>query len=123
MNHNRTVNVDRLELLSALQKNREAHQKEFIEVLSDYKLKLQHDLKQLAKTINKAESLSDFQAITLWLTPAPSYHDQEYAEIIEMLEMSIDPTIELNSQEFKAYFKNEWQWRQAFTAMASSYKV
>lgn len=122
MNHNRTVNVDRMELLSALQVNRAAHVAELVEAVIDYKAKLLNDLKQMSKAIGKAEFLEDFQKLHLWFPPAPVSHDSEYAEIIDMLEMSVDANIELNTQEFKAYFKNEWQWRQAFTAMAQSYK-
>jgi hypothetical protein len=122
MNHNRTVNVDRMELLSALQKNRAAHSVELDEVVIDYKAKLLNDIKLLGKTVSKTESLEELQQLHLWFPPAPVSHDTEYAEIIDMLEMSVDTTISLDAQEFKAYFKNEWQWRQAFAAAAASYK-
>jgi hypothetical protein len=58
----------------------------------------------------------------LYITP-PQNHAEEFTEMIEMFELSVDEKINLDHQSFKAFFKNEWPWKKQFEMLAASYKA
>lgn len=113
----RTVNVKRTELLEALRKNKEVHLAEFKEATEDFKKALVAELQKNLK-LAKAEKLDKLQ---ISMYPPTDYSDQ-YQEVIDMLEVSVDDTISLDSEAFKAYYKNEWSWTGQFKMMAATYK-
>lgn len=117
----RSVNVARSQLLEAIKKNREIHAAEYEVALVDFKTRLQEDLKAALEKVATKEprDLSRFSVAVRF----PQSHVQEYDDVIEMLEMSVDDTIELDSESFKAYIKNEWSWTNQFKAMTESYQV
>lgn len=117
----RSVNVKRTELIEALKKNLEIHRAEYKEALVDFKKRLLEDLEAGAKHVANAtpEELSKFSVRIIF----PQNHEKEFEEVIEMLELSVDEHINLDSESFKAYFKNEWSWATAFKNMTESYKV
>lgn len=122
MHHNqRSVNVKRSELLIALKSNLQLHRTQYAEAVTDYRAKLLRDLKAKLKEVNSATDEALVQTRAPSFT-APQNHEEEYVEMIEMFEMSVDETINLDHQSFKAYFKNEWPWAAVFAATAMSYK-
>lgn len=119
--HNRSVNVSRKELLTALIANLAAHRKDYLEAVADYRVKVLHDLKKKTKEATKATDEQLLRMSHLYFNP-PQNHEQEYLDMIEMFEMSVDENINLDHASFKAYFKNEWPWSQQFAATAMAYK-
>lgn len=117
----RSVNVKRIELIEALKKNLEIHRKEYQEALIDFKTRLVEDLEAGAKHVAQAnaEELAKFSVRINF----PQNHEKDFEEVIEMLEMSVDEHINLDSESFKAYIKNEWSWTGVFKNMTESYKV
>jgi hypothetical protein len=119
---NKTVNVDRIELLNALKSNLEVHKAQYNEAITDYKTKLKLDVAELAETLEQ-EDLSISKLSKLRITfEAPADHSNDYIEAIEMLEMSVDSTIQLDEESFKAYIKNKWRWSDGFNDMLFSTK-
>ena len=114
----RTVNVKRLELLEMLKKNKELHQAEYDEALADFKKAMVAELQKQLK-LAKAEKLSELH-ISLY---PPKNHADDFQEVIDMMEVSVDEVINLDSESFKAFFKNEWSWSSQFKLLASSYKA
>lgn len=51
----------------------------------------------------------------------PADHGDDYMGTIRRLELCIDPDIELNTNEFDAYIRNKWQWREQFLATNLNY--
>lgn len=116
----RSVNVDRLALLKALRENQAVHRIEYAEALVEFHARLVSDLALALKAVKKetdVESLKNFRLNVV----APVNHEGEYAEVIEMLEMSVDETINLDSESFKAYIKNEWNWSRQFSQTKALY--
>jgi len=116
-----TVNVDRIKLLEALKANLEIHRTEYAQALIDFKDRLEQDLKLAAKKVSKTEpkDLRDFN----FTVNFPQNHEREFIEVIDMLEHSVDTTINLDSASFRAYIKNEWAWAHSFKMLNSSYKI
>lgn len=120
----RSVNVSRLVLLEKLRENLELHRAEYQEALVEYHARLEEDLKLALKKVKNTdaadvESLKGFR----FHVQFPQNHEQDYLDVIEMLELSVDENINLDSESFKAYIKNEWNWQHAFIAAKAAYAV
>ena len=111
------VNVNRLELIAALEAGLENHRREYVEAKSDYEKAV---VKFLEEAVSRAKS-GNFTDLVLRLSE-PSNHEKDYTNVIEMLTHSVDETIQLDSEAFRAYFKGEWCWKTMFGATASALK-
>lgn len=119
----RSVNVNRLELLEKLKENLKIHQAEYAEAVLEYRARLEEDLKLALKRVKNTEDgeiekkLKDFRFTITF----PPNHEKDYIEVIEMLEMSVDDTINLDAESFRAYIKNEWVWKAHFEMAKMAY--
>lgn len=116
----RSVNVDRNELLTKLKINLDLHRVEYQEALAEYQDRLLADLKLAVKKVNSTQNpieLKDFR----FNIQFPQNHEDDFKDVIEMLEMSVDQTINLDAESFKAYIKNEWSWQHHFQASKMAY--
>ena len=114
----RTVNVKRADLLEKLRANKETFIEEYKEALSDFNAKVIRELQQNLKKAKKGQ----LKEVRINLVP-PTDHTDDYQEVIDMMEVSVDEVINLDSESFKAYYKNEWNWTSHFKTLNSSYKL
>lgn len=117
----RSVNVSREKLLEALKTNRAKHAKEYAEALVAFKTRLLADLEAAILKVDETEpaALAEFEVEVDF----PANHDSEFSDIIDMLEHSTDSVINIDSESFKAYFNNEWNWSQSFARSVSNYAI
>ena len=115
--HKQTVTVCRLKLLQALKNNLEIHISEYKEATEDYKVIATCFAQQLLHEV----SHGNFKNMVFKIQEPISY-ESKYQDIIDMLEISVVDRIELDSQAFKAYFKNEWDWTSSFKNYSASLK-
>lgn len=115
--NNQSVNVSRAELIKCLSNNLKIHQKEYKQAVIDYQKKIKDEVNSLKKRIEKG----DFTKVRLNIEP-PVSHEKDFQNVIEMLGMSVDEVIQLDSGAYKAYVKNEWPWGAGFKALINSYK-
>jgi hypothetical protein len=120
--HQRSVNVSRLELLKKLRENLDLHCAEYASAIADYQERLLADLKLAVKKVAKVHDVNDLVNFSFSL-PYPKNYEDEFTQVIEMMEMSVDETIELDSNSFRAYVKNEWSWGQNFRLTNAMYKT
>lgn len=118
----RSVNVSRQELLQKLRENLEQHRAEYQEALSEFKARLESDLQLALKKVKKADDVLSLKKFSFDIT-FPQNHENDYIEVIEMLEMSVDETINLDAESFRAYIKNDWAWNHSFKSTLTSYKL
>ena len=114
----RTVNVKRVELLAILKTNKELFITEYNQAMVDFKAKM---IKELEVALKKAKK-GELDKVQLILSPPTDYTDS-YQEVIDMMEVSVDEVINLDSEAFKAYYKNEWSWSNSFKTLVGSYKI
>lgn len=115
-----SVKLNRNELLGIVRQNKEKHVKEFVDAVNDFKLavlKISQDNLKLAEeqditSIGKIKSIPAF----------PTSYAKSYDKAIRMLELSVDTEIELESHDFDQLVLDEWQWKQSFSTMNSTYK-
>ncbi len=116
----RSVNVSRKELLAKLKENLALHRQEYQEALVEFHTRLLEDLKLAQKKVSKIENIESLKNFR-FSVPFPQNHEKDYEEVIEMLEMSVDENINLDSESFRAYVKNDWQWKASFAAAKMAY--
>ena len=114
----RTVNVKRLELLEMLKKNKAIFISEYKQAMIDFKQKM---IGELEAALIKANA-GELEKLYISVSP-PTDHSDDYQEVIDMMEVSVDDVINLDSEAFKAYYKNEWSWTNQFKTLVGSYKV
>ncbi len=116
--HSQSVNVSREQLLAALRLNLTKHKSDYTQAVINYRLALQADLTQALVQANDPKSRLD--KIKVDFSHPQSYASQ-YQQVIDMLEYSVDETINLDSQAFRAYVKDEWSWKGSFETSNSVY--
>jgi hypothetical protein len=116
--HSQSVNVSRHSLLAALKVNLLKHQKDYTQAVINYRLALQADL---AAALGQAHD-PDFRLDKIKVDFShPQSYASQYQQVIDMLEFSVDETINLDSQAFRAYIKDEWSWKGSFETTNSTY--
>jgi hypothetical protein len=118
--HSQSVNVSRQKLLEALKENLAKHKKDYAQAVINYRIALQVDLTAALALANDSESRLD--KIKVDFSHPQSYASQ-YQQVIDMLEFSVDETINLDSQAFRAYIKDEWSWKSSFETSNSVFSV
>lgn len=113
-----TVNVSRRDLLEALELNLEKHKKAYAQAVINYRKALQVDL--TAALIQANDPNSQISKIKVEFNHPVSYANQ-YQKAIDMLKLSVDETINIDSDSFFAYFKDEWSWKSGFDLANSIY--
>jgi len=111
-----SVKINRNELLGIVRQNKEKHIKEFNEAVEDFK-------KAVIKVSEENIALVNEGKIELKSIPIkPVSYESSYTRAIRMLELSVDTEIELELHDFDQLVQDEWQWKQTFSTMNSTYK-
>lgn len=130
----RTVKVDRDKLLERLRANLAAHLEEYEAARAGYFVAAACVLAEKREEFRRAVEEADrrlgegkflppglpFSPHYLGLTP-PECHESDYRHIIEMVAMSVDPVIELRSDEFDCYVMDNWEWTREFKAFPANF--
>jgi hypothetical protein len=116
--HSQSVNVSRVKLLAALKENLAKHRKDYAEAIINYRLALKADLVEALNQANDPEFR--LEKINVDFSHPKSYANQ-YQQVIDMLDFSVDETINLDSQAFRAYIKDEWAWKGDFDVTNRTY--
>lgn len=117
-----TVNIDKEKLLETLHANRRKHEADYnialanfrtaaINALTDRKRQLEEDAWMTIKPRN-------FLAFNL---PVPQSYAHVYSEVINMLEMCENKTIEVSSFQFQCWVKDKWEWSDSLKMSNSGY--
>lgn len=112
----KTVKINRERLLAQLKLNRETHIAEYKEAHELYLAEAVEGLKKMLKDA-KAGKVQHHLHLEI-----PQSYEASYDRAIAMLEWSTDETVELDHSEFESYVRDNWNWKQNFTALAASYK-
>lgn len=113
-----TVRLNRDALLTKIKENRVQHEKAYLEAMVGFKKEVTEELEE---HLELAKSGKEYN-LNLNLTEPQSYLSW-YDQIITMLEMCIDETIELPEHDFKRYVMDDWEWKQSFASTTSFYNT
>lgn len=104
------------DLLDILKKNKAEHDKEYRLAKKTYD-QVRKEADTFEKKLKK-ENPGVFFAIEL---NEPRSYLKSYDQIIRMLELCVDETIELDGQTFSQYVMDEWDWSDRFRGETVTY--
>lgn len=113
------IQVSKQELLEKLRENKAIHIKEYKEVYAEYQSDTIAKMKKLLAAAKKVEPLTPIQYNTE-LTP-PQTHAEDYEIVIQMLEFSVEDTVEIDQRQFEQYILNKWDWTRRFEMSKTAY--
>ena len=97
------------------------YQKEkMVEMKKNYRKSVKDLKKQVAKELRMVEQKKR-DGYYYMTKPFPENHSDDYQGVIRKLELSVEPEIDLETNEFEWYVRNKWQWRQSFLNTNSYY--
>lgn len=108
--------VTRSNLIAAIKKNREKHQKIVEEAQKKYRELVIKKLDEMLAIARKGGKI--IQSVNL---PMPISRLKEYDNIIELLEMTDTPSVEITEEEFAKYVKDQWSWSMTFNSTNKIY--
>ncbi|MHB8098029.1 MAG: hypothetical protein ACYDD5_00380 [Sulfuricurvum sp.] len=111
------VKVNKNDLISKLEENREIHITEFNELKVDYMEAFTKQLKEMTKSVKNG----NFNTTTDFTMVKPTSYLKTYDEVIGMLKMSIEDTFEITQDEYRQYVLNDWNWSRSFAITKASY--
>jgi hypothetical protein len=118
--HGFKISMEVNKLLGLLKDNREKHTKEFTEAVTAYRGKVTKALRKRADDIERGAKTDPSKFLNFNL-PSPKSYTDDYTEVIDMLEMCEDDLVELDHEQFKNWVKDDWNWKDRFLALNSSY--
>lgn len=112
----REVKVDKIRLTGKLEANRTAHSEEYQSALRGWQKEVSEILKLDAQGLDsgKLAKLTPFD-------PAPQDHTQDYTNILEALEFSVEETLTLDFTTFRQYVLDDWNWKESWKISTSKY--
>lgn len=111
-----TIKANREQVLETLRKNRDAHVKMVAEAREGFLLEAKSWLRARLKEV-KAGKAPDLESD---LEPPPN-HTNVYDTAIRMLELSVDGTISLTSEQVRNLVMDEWDWKEVFIQTTTNY--
>lgn len=112
----KAVTVDRAKLLDTIKSNRTRHGLAAVKAREEYReaLKLALEAKLAALAAGKTPKPM------IKLQP-PDDHMKDYDRAVRMLEMSVDPVIDIDGEAFARLVDDDWEWKQSWLFKNSSY--
>jgi hypothetical protein len=111
----RTVKVAKQELIARVQGNMETHRADFDAGLETYRKAVVQELEEWLDQARKGKRIRAYTELR-----APEDHMEDYRQVLDMLEMSVDTEIELTHQEFSQFVRDDWGWKEQFTMSLES---
>lgn len=112
------VTVNREELIKRLETNRTAHRDVFLEAQKRYRELAIAELDAMLAEARAGKRIR--RSVTLI---EPQDHTSDYDLVLDMLGMEVGETIAISQQEFSCYARDEWAWRQQWTATNATYGI
>lgn len=114
----KAVTVNKAQLLTIVQGNRESHRARFEEALIGWQRTVTAELQA---AVDDALAGRDYR---VWFQlPKPEDHTDDYDDIIGMLSMHTEETIELETREYRRYVTDDWDWKHEFDRTYQAYTV
>jgi len=104
------------DVLAALIKNRERHQKIVAEARVGYAKRAREALLEQLKRLESGKA-----TIVVFSLTAPQDHTKVYDTAIEMMRMHTGKTVPLDSGQVRTLMMDEWDWKRHFLMANSAY--
>lgn len=113
------IQVNRKELITKLIENRARHVAEFNETFELFRIRA---VRQMEKNLDLARDTASRNVYLSIALQVPKSHEDEYNEVIGLLDMGTADTVELDMDSYKKYVLDKWNWKSAFDSSTQFYK-
>lgn len=125
---NRTITVNRTELIAGLAERKAAHEVEYADAMLGWNTAVGKEMRRCAAACDAflgTEDFADvdFSATRVRMPQRPEDYSNEYAKAIRMFEHEVDSTVDLEGEEISWYIHDEWSWSTTFKAINSAYTL
>ena len=110
------VNLDKRELRSVVQTNRDNHRALFEEAMEGYKRLVVRELERKISDVERGIQIDHRIQLEI-----PEDHTKDYDRVLKMLDMSQDTSIELGERAFDQYVMDNWGWSEEFNTSSQFY--
>ncbi|MDQ0375999.1 hypothetical protein [Cellulomonas humilata] len=112
----RTVRLNRDELVSRLQANRDNHRAIFERAVEGYRERWVEELERRLRDVRRGREINQYFSL-----PEPEDHTDDYDRVLTMARMSVDEVIELKEDEVAMFVMDQWSWKSSFTRTTTMY--
>ena len=112
----KNVNLDKSELRSVVQTNRDNHRALFEEAMEGYKRLVVRELERKISDVERGIQINHYIQLEI-----PEDHTKDYDRVLKMLDMSQDASIELGERDFDQYVMDNWGWSEEFNTSSKFY--
>ena len=113
------IKVSTVDLIKKLEENKKTHASEYATATEGYVLELKERLEKLTSQVEKDPLSANLRIIGE--LGKPSNYTNVYDQVISMLKMSVDEETELDSEQFRAWVQNTWEWSDSWRSLNSGY--
>jgi hypothetical protein len=110
------VRVNKAEIMAKIQANRDIHRSIYERAMEGYRKKAVARLNSVIDDLKAGKTPNLHIGLRI-----PEDHTTDYDVILDMLANSIDSYVELDEIGFRRYVRDEWDWKQNFTALTMDY--
>lgn len=110
-----TIKINKQKLIDKLKENKIKHIEDYEKALLGYKINAEKSLRNKIKELKKlpALELGEF-SLDFFGDRKPESHEYDFNMVIGMLEVSEDVEVNIDSEEYKRYYMNEWEWKKTW---------
>jgi len=112
------VRMSVVDLLEKVKTQRDKHEKAYEEAIKGWRSKLKVVAQKMA---DNADKINKFPQAMDALSDKPRHYLETFDEAIDMLSMTKDTEVKLNSNQFNQLVRGKWHWATAFVSANSSY--
>lgn len=105
------VTIQKEDLRRAIEENLDSYRAAYDLAREEYKAAIVHALKEKIADARAGRYVD--HVIRL---PRPVDHTDDYEMVLQMIDMSINDEVELAWEEFAAYVRDDWDWKEKFVA-------
>jgi hypothetical protein len=119
----RTLQFKVKEILLKLKENRENHVDAYKATLLSFHMKRRELASNLGVRTGESYNDADFtkRLSELAIMARPISHEEDYTEAIEMLSWTSQEEIELTTEVFNQYIRDQWSWKKQFDMLSTTY--
>lgn len=110
------ITISKSVLLPIVVENKNKHNEVFNLAVSGYWQKAENILSDKLEKVKNKERIENSLGLSY-----PVSYENDYNRVIRMLELTNEKEIDLSSNEFDQYVRNEWSWKNVFISNSLSY--
>ena len=112
-----TISANKGQLITALRANRDVHVSEYQEAMHGWRSRVAEELEA---TVQKARN-GKLTTMPFFNLREPQTYQKDYDCAIAMLEMHTADDIEVTTTDFQHFVQDDWDWKDQFSTLNSSY--